>query len=291
MKTAMFFAMATAGGLLVGCSNQKDQQAAMQKRFSSIDSNFIARIAEVNSNEQWGIQDQQTSFSNRIMSLHLSLTNMEVAEDELSTAMSNEFTKTFLLINFAEEARELDRAEATNRMLLAKLSWFYTNSMPVAQARQSNDIQGMVIALVTDLSQQRRAEILAAGVNQLAQALSNQTSTPRPLTQLEQQHLYMETAAAKRTAVRIVGDVFQITDDGMLVRYNYTRRTYGADDYQLAFVQDQNQNLYAEGDKLNGLVVYPIGVYRYDTKGGDTKTVRRFTVSLDRASEWKRNPQ
>jgi hypothetical protein len=291
MKMAMLFAVATAGGLLIGCSNEKDRQAAMQKSFSAIDSNFVASLAEANSNEQWNIQNQQASFSNKIMSLHLPLTNIEIAANELSIAMSQEFTKTVFLMNIAEETCELQRARATNRMLLAKLNWFYTNSMPLAENAPSNDIGAIVTALATDLSQQRRDEILKAGLNQITQALSNGTNTPRPLTKLEQQQLYIETTSVKKTAVRIVGDVFQVTDNGMLIRYNYVHKAYGADDYQFAFVQDQNPNEYAEGDKLNGLIAYPVGTYRYDTKGGDTKTVRRFTVSLDRALEWKHNPQ
>lgn len=187
MKKEALFVVAVAVGLLAGCSNEKDRQAAMKNQFSTLDSNFIADISAADSREKALIDEDQQRFSNAIMSMHLTLTNIEIASQELTNASSKESAKLLLLMSIREEKCELQRAEATNTMLLAKLNWFYTNPMPIAQDAPSNDLRGIVNTLSDSLTKRRRDEIVEAGLNQLEEIVRQKTQQ-----QLAQQQLSIE---------------------------------------------------------------------------------------------------
>jgi len=218
MSTAVLLAVAVAAGFLAGCSNGKDRQVAMKKRFSTLDSNFIAEIAEANSNEQVSIAADQERFSNSIMSLHLTLTpynltNLEIAQNELTNAVSKETAKLLLLMSIRQQQCELQRAEARNTMLLEKLRWFYTNSMPIAEESPSNDLEGIAITLSDSLSKSRNDEIVTAGLHRLTQLLAEATNAPRTdeetarqkkQEQLEQQQLSIEKWSFAQVETNIV---------------------------------------------------------------------------------------
>jgi outer membrane murein-binding lipoprotein Lpp len=297
MKMMVLFSGVTAAIVLAGCSNEQEHRVAMRKQFSEIDSNFSKAIATVNSSEPTVIAEQAQQFSNSIMRTPLTLTNVLMASNELSAAIDKESASTMYLMKILEIGLELQRSEITNRLLLAKLNFFYTNTMPVTDDAPSNDIGGIVLALEDGLYNRRKNDIITAGLAQERQelaALSNiiQNTPPPPtpddiaaqkkLEQAEQRKLFNDTSAVASSGVRLVGEVFQILSHGMLVIY--------AGD-KVGLVQDQDPNAFAEGDKLHGLVAYPIGNYSYATKGGEYDTIKKFTVSFDRAMEWHKNPQ
>jgi TPR repeat protein len=93
-----------------------------------------------------------------------------------------------------------------------------------------------------------------------------------------------ERDAVAKSAETIGGEVFQITDGGMLVRYGHVNY-----DSLLCFVEDYNTPQMVDGALVWQLKVYPIGTYTYTAVSGGSKTVKRYTVSLDKAVEWRRN--
>ena len=117
-RPTVLLGVVVAVALLAGCSNGKDRQAAMKRQFATLDSNFIADITAANNRQQASIDEDQQRFSNTILSLRLTLTNASIAEDELTNAVSKETAKLFLFMKFHEQQGELQRAYATNTMLL-----------------------------------------------------------------------------------------------------------------------------------------------------------------------------
>lgn len=306
MKMAALILVAITVGLLTGCSNEKaERQAAMKKRFATFDSNFVADIADANRDETRLIYEQLHDFSNNIMSLHLPLTNFEAATNQLNAAVFNGAEKTLITIKYIEEVCEWKRSRITNEMLLSKLNCFYTNTMPVAEDQPSNDIAHTVIALGNSVMDKRmKGDILKAQLDILAQALA-QTNTP-PLTEEDIQRQRKEARmaeierqrrasviqlaqrreqeAVKRGMVSTSGTVFQIVNGGMLF-------SAGSPIYQNIFIEDCALTGLSDGSPMNAPELYPIGSYHYASVSGGTQTVKRFTVSLDRAVQWhKDNP-
>jgi len=299
----MWLLVAIAVGLLAGCSKEKERQVAMQKRFATIDSNFVAAIMAANSNEPVMIDEQLHQFSNAIMSMHLTLTNLDMATNELQTEIGNEGLRTELMIKFVQELSDFKRSMDTNEMLLAKLQWFYTNQTPVVESAPSNDVMGRIIGLSDQLLKARNEDIVNAGLNIIRQELAKLTNTISPteedikrqkkearMAEIERQRqasaIYWshrrERDAVKSTMISTSGTVFQIVNGGMLF-------SAGSPIYQNIFIEDCALTGLSDGSPMNAPELYPIGSYHYANVSGGTQTVKRFTVSLDRAVQWHRD--
>jgi hypothetical protein len=98
-------------------------------------------------------------------------------------------------------------------------------------------------------------------------------------------HAFRERDSVKKTAVQISGQILQVVDNGVLFKYEFS----GPYDYSLCFVENLSTTGLVDDLRVGDSTVYPIGTYTYTTTGGSSKTIKRFTVSLDRAVEWHRN--
>jgi len=96
--------------------------------------------------------------------------------------------------------------------------------------------------------------------------------------------LIRERQAVEKTGWKLKGEVVQITEAGMLFRPWRKDRV----ESDLVFVQDNKIKDLTDGEFLDTFTVYPIGTYRYATAGNSTKTVFKYTVSLDKAVDWTR---
>jgi len=315
-KPVKSIALFAAVILISGCSNRESQQTAMRQRFATIDSNFANDIWRANTNEQAMVQEQIDSFSNAIMALALSPTNLLLASNQLEEAIGREGMNTLTLIKVVRAGSDTKRAEFTNAMLAAKLHWFYTNDYPQTQIAPSNNDLNIVENASVALYRARKDDLVKAGLKEMRvflERMTNDVPTPMPLTadeiqrqkkdermaeierqrqaSAEQLKLWREQQAARATGVTLSGEVFQVINDGMLVKYNLVYGEFGVSSYDLGLIQDCNSAGFADGSRFRSSFVYPIGTYRYDTAGGSTKTVKRFTASISRAVEWLRNPQ
>jgi hypothetical protein len=293
MKICAIALVAAVGIGTAGCSKTQDRQAEMIKKFAAIDSAFVADIANVNSNEELSFNAALAQFSNNVMSLRLTLTNLDMATNELSRSISDGEEAYIYLEEMVKATAKAKRSEMTNAMIAAKLRWFYTNQVPEAEEPKSNNISERVGMLAGQLMRAKNDEITIAGLNMLKQSLAAMTNPTTPTEEdmkqakkeqaAEQQRQQLQAAAIQRSAVRLYGSVFQVLDDGVLIRYGTSSGSYNQPDHLVGFIQNRNPNAFADGDTISGRVAYPIGTYKYDTKGGDTKVVRRFTLNYNDA--------
>jgi hypothetical protein len=295
---------------VAGCSKPVPPDpriAAQRQKFSEIDANFAAAIREINAEEQAEFFREWAACSNRLQNLQVPETNIDAAFDFLYyNARSARFDTTVALLNARTEA-QMKRSQMTNELLAEKLQWYFVGDIPSAESATSNDILTSISNLVSHVYQERKSDlalretekILAEMSNSIAQdaAMNNRVEIPADAkkaartAQIEYEkrqnaQLIMRTRqeqAANATAISMDGTVFQVVDDGILVNYN--PNPY---EVEMGIIEDCDKSGLSDGSRFTASRAYPIGTYRYNTAGGSTRTVKRYTISLNRATEWRR---
>lgn len=184
--------------IAAGCSKPRDpRRDAMLHAFAQADADFIDGIAAANSNELFDLSNNTVHYSNIVMSTSLSLTNYADASNELDRAIDLNDQLAFMNAVFYEQAARAKRSSVTNKMLLAKLSWFFTNEMPEADPVISNDLPHEAGELARNLYLARHSDVELAGINELRQLVQDiSNSMPVQSPPPRQQYYYRPATVA-----------------------------------------------------------------------------------------------
>lgn len=151
--------------------------------------------------------------------------------------------------------------------------------------------------LKVDALKKKRDGITAELLRRMQAEVDETTNASPPLTETQKKakaqaeydaaykHAYAikrERDAVRSSAIETRGSVFQILSDGMLFNA-------GPPINELIRVDDVEMNGLSDGSPMHIPAMWQVGSYRYGTASGSTRTVKRYTMDLDRAIQWHRD--